>query len=227
VVLSVDGARVDTWTGFAERLADRQGQTVVLSILRHGDMMNVEVRPREESGTGRIGVEQQYVYKRLPFKEAVGNAFLHTQRLAVEGLGLAWRLVRGKPGVELTGPIAVTRSVGEAAGQSEDTFLRMVVALSIALAVFNLLPVPALDGGRMLFVLVETVTGRALPVGLETLLHLLGFLLLMGLTVWVAVSDVRKWLGREPTPPPAETRPPAAAPPPPRLDGGTAPDAGR
>jgi len=235
VVLTVDGARMDTWSALADRLSEGRGRTLQLGILRNGDVTQVPVRPGPD---GRVGVQQQYVFRQQEFKQALGSAFAHTERLAVEGLALTWRLLRGSHGAELSGPFGVLRATSGAAEQSLDALLRMIVALSVALAIFNILPFPALDGGRILFVLIGAITGRAVPAALETVLHLVGFVVLAGLAVWIAFADLRVLLHHEP--PPESLRPPAMMPlgPPPGTvpaltprprapDAGLAPDAGR
>lgn len=213
VILTLDGVPVSGWSVFAERVAESPGQTLTLGLLRHGDIVMVQVKPRaDERGLGRIGIRQQYVYKRHALGEAVINAFVHTERLAAEGLELAWRLVRGKPGVELAGPIAVVKATSDAAAEGEESFLRLLVALSVALAVFNILPLPSLDGGRMVFVALAAVTGREIPAVLETLIHFVGFLLIIALTVWVAFSDVRRLIGNRSILPSEPEPQPVAAP---------------
>jgi regulator of sigma E protease len=72
-----------------------------------------------------------------------------------------------------------------------DAFLRVLVSLSVALAIFNLLPFPALDGGRMVFAAFEGLTGRRVNPRVETMLHTLGFLLLVCAVVLVATRDFR------------------------------------
>jgi len=226
MVLTVDGARMDSWSALVEALSGGRGRTLMLGILRNGDVTQVPVRPGAE---GHVGVHQQYVFRQQGFKQAVGSALVHTERLAVEGLALSFRLVRGARGAELSGPFGLRRSSSDAAEQSLDALLRMIVALSVALAIFNLLPIPALDGGRILFVLIGVITGRAVPAALETMMHLLGFILLAVLAVWIAIADLRALIRNDNSSTTSSTAPPSGSPlpPVPGLDNGLSPDAGR
>lgn len=192
-IQTVDGEPLATWSDLVERTADNAGRKLTLGILREGQLQQVEVIPRaDEDGDGRIGVSQQYAFGQQGPLQAAGSALRHTQRLVVEGAALTWRLLLGKRGVQLSSPIALVNEVKDAASSGFDAFVRVVVSLSVALAVFNLLPIPALDGGRLVFLGVEVARGRPASPKLETAAHAAGFLLLMALLLWVAVRDVRK-----------------------------------
>lgn len=211
-IVSVDGSPVDGWSSFAERIAESPGRTLRLGILREGQPQEIQVSPRaDESDIGRIGVGQQYVFRRLPPPEAATAALVHIARLTAEIGAQGWKLLRGKPGVELSSPIGIVQQTAEATAGGLDAFLRALVALSLALALFNLLPIPALDGGRLAFLFLEATTGRRAGRRVEATVHALGFLALVALLLWVAARDVRKlWHAAEAHPSPVQTSPLAA-----------------
>ena len=124
------------------------------------------------------------------------------------------------PPPKAASPILIVKQASDAAALGLDAFLRVLVHLSLALAVFNLLPFPALDGGRMLFVAIEAATGRPVNPRVETALHGSGFVLLMMLIGFAAIGDVRKLWARARqgggAPPPATSAGPT---------GSSAPDA--
>ena len=106
------------------------------------------------------------------------------------GLG---RLIIGKVNVgEVTGPVGLVRAVGQAQALGFSTLMMFVVVISLNLAVMNLLPIPALDGGRIFFVLIEMISRRSLPPTVLAWIHGLGFVFLMGLMLLVTISDVIK-----------------------------------
>lgn len=192
-LLAINGEKIQSWGSVVERVNDAPNQPLTFTIRREGEREDVVLTPRpDEKGIGRIGVGQQYVYKQLSAGEAVGRAFAHVNTIVGEGLRVLWRLARFKGGVELGSPVMIVKQASDAAGFGADMFLRAVVGITIALAFFNLLPFPALDGGRLFFVAVEAATGRKVNPKLESTLHAMGFLALIALIFVVAAGDVMK-----------------------------------
>ena len=154
------------------------------------------VRPRpDERGMGRIGVSQQYVYRVYGPGQALLQALAHTGNLVAEGGRMLERLRQGRQGLVLAHPVGMVKQSSGAAASGMGAFLRVLVGLSVALAFFHLLPLPSLDGGRMLFVLFEAVSRRRVPARVETLLHAMGFLALLGVVLLVTLADLRQHLG--------------------------------
>jgi regulator of sigma E protease len=240
-ILSVDGQAVKSWSEFVELIGRSPGQERTLVVVRHEDSRVVQVRPRaDERGVGRIGVSQQYVYREHPLGEALTQALVHTQRVAAEALSLVWSLVSGPdPAAEPPSSVAVVRQSSGAASTGWDAFLRVLGALSVALALLHLVPVPGLDGGRLLFLAIEASRRRPVSPRVETLANTVGFLAIAAAILAVAVAEVRRAL---PSSDAARGAPPerlnpaalldAGAPPPPApLDAGiqappAPPDAG-
>ncbi|MCP3163738.1 site-2 protease family protein [Myxococcus qinghaiensis] len=191
---TVDGQPLRTWTEFVEKVAVGVGRTLELRVNRHGESRTVSVRPRaDERGEGRIGVSQQYVYRSHAPGEALGHAFVHTMNLASEGVAMFARLVRGgQPHGGPTGPGALVRQESsDAASSGVDSVLRALVAASMALALLTLLPVPGLDGGRVLLLMIEVASGRKLPPRVETVAQTVGFLAISAVIVAVAAAEIR------------------------------------
>jgi len=228
---SVDGQPVKSWSEFVELIGRSPGQERTLVLVRHDDSRVVQVRPRpDERGVGRIGVSQQYVYREHPPGEALTQSLVHTQRVATEALSLVWSVVAGRaPTAEPPSSVAVVRQSSGAASSGWDAFLRVLVAISVALSLLHLVPVPGLDGGRLLFLTIELARRRPVSPKMETLANTLGFLALAAAIVLVAVAEVRRAL---PSSGPASAPPPGAPTPPALLDAGDlasqppAPDAG-
>ncbi|MBF5044967.1 site-2 protease family protein [Aggregicoccus sp. 17bor-14] len=195
VIRQVEGSQVARWSEFVEAVAAHPGQPLHLTVERAGERREVLLTPRPgEQGAGRVGVTQQYVYRAHPLPEALRLALLHTGRIASEGVDLVVGLAQGHPGRELAGPTALVRQASEATTSGLDTFLRLLVSVSVALCLFYLLPIPSLDGGRVLLLALEGLTGRAVNRRVQTLLQTLGFLLLVGAVVAIAASELRRGL---------------------------------
>jgi regulator of sigma E protease len=218
-ILSVDGQAVKSWSEFVELIGQSAGRERTLVVVRHEETRVVQVRPRpDERGVGRIGVSQQYVYREHGPGEALAHSVVHTQRVASEALGLVWGLVTGpRLTAEPPSTVAVVRQSSGAASTGLDSFLRVLVAISVALALLHLLPVPGLDGGRLLFLAIEAARGRPVSPGVETLANTVGFLAITAAILAVAVAEIRRALPSSEPPGPAPSVVPASL---------TSPDAG-
>jgi regulator of sigma E protease len=196
-LVSVDGEELESWIGFVEFIAQHPGQQLRLGVERDGLRREVTVKPRpDERGAGRIGVSQQYVYRTYDAGQAMLQALAHTANLVAEATRLLERLLQGTPGIVLANPLGVVKQSSGSAGSGLGAFLRVLVSVSLALALFHLLPLPSLDGGRMLFALIEAVSHRKVPARVETVLHAVGFLVLLGVVLTVTLADLRQHLGR-------------------------------
>jgi regulator of sigma E protease len=100
-------------------------------------------------------------------------------------------LLTGRFGLKaVSGPVGVTEAMGDAAKSGFDTFLYLVIVITINLGVFNLLPIPALDGGRLLFLLIEAIIRRPVNKQVEGYIHFAGMMLLLALMVVVTCKDI-------------------------------------
>ena len=95
---------------------------------------------------------------------------------------------------DMSGVVGVTRVVGQVMAHGADMVVALSVLISVNLGIMNLLPIPALDGGRLMFILIEWVRGKPVPPEKEGIVHLVGFVLLMVLMVALVVKDVWQWI---------------------------------
>jgi len=178
------------------------GQQVPLVVLRDGRFVTTQVVPRPDppAGEGPLGVTIRSVseigYVRAPYFLALGMAdtLMHIRTLAT----LPAQIIRGQADpadAALIGPVGIAGLVGDAVEVTTSTglwlpILRLSGALSSALAVINLLPIPALDGGRLLFVVVEMVRRKRIEPSREKLVHVVGMALLLLMMVFITIQDV-------------------------------------
>ena len=93
---------------------------------------------------------------------------------------------------DVAGPVGTISIIGQAVRAGFEVVLRLGVLISINLGIMNILPIPALDGGRFLFMVIEAVRGRPIPPEKEGMIHMAGLVLLFGLMILLTVMDVRK-----------------------------------
>jgi len=187
-VLSVDGAPMATWVDLVGQVVQHPARPMDLSIARGGETLGLRAVPRDEGGRGRLGIAQG---TRLAAASgpggAVALALSATHERAAEVLAGLAQVVTGRQRAELRGPLGIAQEMARSARTGAAEFLSMVWVISIVLALFNLLPIPALDGGRLVFLAIEIATGRRVNQRVENIVHLVGFVALFGLILAVTV----------------------------------------
>ncbi|ATJ84198.1 sigma E protease regulator RseP [Halomonas beimenensis] len=199
-VVAIDGTPVEDWGHFVERVRARPGETLALEVLRDGERRSVSLTPRAntlQDGTtiGYVGAGVQPVEWPEEYRReirygplvALGEATVRTGEMTVLTLDAIRKMVVGliSPS-NLSGPITIARIAGDTARSGLESFVSFLAYLSISLGVLNLLPIPVLDGGHLMYYLVEAVRGRPVSertqaLGLRIGLALVGTLMLMAL----------------------------------------------
>jgi len=204
-VLSISGKPVGTWTELVAGIQASAGEPMQLLVERDGQQRTIVARTNEK---GLLGVGPSAMTVKYPFGEAVGIAFIRTGEVAIGTIVALPKLFKKDSGVQLSGPAKIAEELAEAAETSATSFVNLVVLISLALALMNLLPVPGLDGGRLLFVLIEMVRRKPVNAQVEAIVHALGIVMLLGVLVFVTVREVRDWGSDEAqASPPAPTQP--------------------
>jgi regulator of sigma E protease len=198
-ILSVGGTPVATFLEVVTEIRKHPGRPVVLEVARGEgtaapQRLRLEVTPQPD---GRVGFAQAHVVVRQGPLEAVAEAFGRTNAQAGAQLAAFGSLFTGKQRAELSGPVGIAQELVRGARQGAEPFLALVWTISIVLAILNLLPVPALDGGRLVFLVWEMVTRRRVNERVESIVHFAGFVALLLLILAVTVfGDLRRLLGR-------------------------------
>jgi len=177
-----------------------KGKAIDFNVLRGSDIVEIKVVPRENApaGQGAIGIAlAQTVIKRYPVHEALWNGAIAVYNLTIAILlalgGIIMKLFAGNGvGAEVSGPIGIAVLTKQVATLGLVYVLQFAALLSINLGIINALPIPALDGGRILFILIEKIKGSPVTQKTEQLFHTIGFVLLMLLMVLVTLRDVLK-----------------------------------
>jgi regulator of sigma E protease len=202
-ITAIDGEPVATWTQVVDRVRARPDAALQVEVQRDGRAMAVELTPRGEvergETVGKIGAWEQpaTAYERVGFMGAVRTGTVATGRMVTLLVTTVRDLVTGKLSPTNLGGIL---TIGEASGQSAERggweYLFFLAFLSVNLAVLNLLPIPILDGGHLMFLAFEAVRGRPLSVEWRIRLSHVGLLIVVGLMVWANGNDVARWVER-------------------------------
>jgi regulator of sigma E protease len=193
-IVGVDGTAVADWDEMAELISARASKDTEIVVERGTEKVTLHVTPAPDpKGDGKIGVAAVAAAKRVPL--SVGGAAklaITTPPHVVKDLltGLA-QWVTGKAEGEFAGPARIVDEVGKAAQRGWADALFLLGAISAYLGAFNLLPVPPLDGGRLLFLLYEGLTRRRASGKVEAQVLAVGVVMMVSLMAWVVISDIR------------------------------------
>jgi regulator of sigma E protease len=199
LVLAVEGEAITGFESLQQAISVRLGETTQIEVQRDGRAVPIELVPREEfpEDQGPIGVILGYPQREVSWPQAAGLGFQTTYLQFNQILHLPGRLLAGEVSpseARVSGLKGIYDMISWAASvdrSAERPFvtLHMVGIISIGLALANLLPFPALDGGRLLFILIEALLGRRVDPRYESLAHAIGFIILIALMVYINLQD--------------------------------------
>lgn len=202
-LISGNGRAFNSAEEFKMFVAEYLGKPVHLALLRNGESREIAVTPKildqtKKSGIGiaiaAVGKVQYPLWLAVPKAFEITGALFKTIAVAVGGIirdGFS-----GKPvSADLAGPVGIAVLTGQAAKQGFAALAQFVAILSINLAFLNIIPFPALDGGRILFIVIEKIIRRRIPQRVEGWMHGIGFALLILLVLAVTARDVGRYGG--------------------------------
>ena len=194
-VLGIDGRTFNNIDQVQEYIKSNAGKTLVFEIGRSGEKLSlpVESNLNPPPGEGPTGIVLAMIGKlKYPwYLVAVEGAKTTWNGLSGIVQGLYHLIASGAGFASLGGPVKIAKLTGEVAGLGLVYLMQFTAFLSLNLAVLNILPFPALDGGRVLFLMIEKVRGKRNNQKIEQMVNAAGFILLLGLMVLITIKDVR------------------------------------
>lgn len=193
-IVSINGQMLEDGEQVLESIKKSKGDLDIV-LLRNEKSRNIKVTPRLENNNRKIGVNFQEEYNIKNFNIIKGlekgiATFLNLTGMLYKFLGM---LITGKLGLGgVSGPVGVVKEIGNAAKTGVANLIFLLAYININLGVFNLLPIPALDGGRAIFILIEMIFGKKISQEKEGYIHMVGLILLLGLIAIVTIKDVIK-----------------------------------
>lgn len=200
-IIRMGGSRTMVYREISLYNSLHQGSTTEVTYKRDGQKHTVTLTPvKDDTGFYRYGFAKMTartkgtVPQMLKYSVAELRYYL---KATVESLRM---LFRGQVGLDdMSGPVGIVDAIGDTyeANRADGWYyvtlsmIMMSILLSVNLGVMNFLPIPALDGGRLVFLIVEAIRGKAIPQEKESMVHFLGFVLLMGLMVVILMNDVK------------------------------------
>jgi regulator of sigma E protease len=192
-IIAISGKKFDKMADAIKVIHTSGGKPIVITIERKGELLKMKATPKlnKKLNISLVGFSLKPIYVRAnPFK-ALYDSFVQVGIMSAMILTTLGMLIVGKVSLlDLAGPVGIAQFTGQVAGEGIGPLLSFTAFLSINLGLLNLLPLPALDGGRLAFIVLEKIRGKAVSQEFESKVHQVGFILLLGLMAIVTCNDI-------------------------------------
>lgn len=205
-VMRIDGHPIEDFMDLVEKVSEAPGRSLQFEVQRGSSVAELTVTPREEEvrgeRIGRIGVgvqrpaeggESMFVKIAHPPLEAVGLAIYKTWEMSTFSLKMIGRMLTGELSWRnLSGPVTIADYAGQSAQMGLDHYIKFLALISISLGVLNLLPIPVLDGGHLLYYVIEMLRGGPVPERVMEIGQQVGLALLVMLMAFAFYNDINR-----------------------------------
>ncbi|MDL2258522.1 M50 family metallopeptidase [Eubacteriales bacterium OttesenSCG-928-K08] len=194
ILWAINGDRIEYVSDASEKIRLVEENQLVVTVERDGVKQDILVQNiyNEEAGRNLIGVSITSVRKHFGFFEAIGESFFYVGSMVREMFGFFGGLFKGQVSSgDVMGPVGTISFISAVVRTNFEVILRLSILLSVNLAMINLLPLPALDGGRLVFITIEGIRGKPIKPEREGMVHFIGLMLLFALIIFLTFSDIR------------------------------------
>lgn len=190
-IVSINDRTIEQWDHIVEEIDRSEGEALIFEVERANSVIEKTIVPEVDPETGQYRIGIMPVTEKS-FTLAVRNSINQTRMIVLGILDFFRGLVGSRQEVleDVVGPVGIINLVGQASRAGWVYVLHLAGLISINLAVMNLLPIPALDGSRILFLIVEAFRGRPIDPDKEGFVHIVGFALLMLLMIMITYKDI-------------------------------------
>jgi regulator of sigma E protease len=198
-LLEVDGQKVKKWADLSEILSKKSAEDTAVTLKiekENGETKTIETSLYvDETGALKVGVTPVRAHGLSFAVRSVGYGFEATWGMTKMMVTVLGELFTGKAGLDqLTGPIGIVKTVDDTVKYGFIYVLQLAALISLNLGIVNMLPFPGLDGGRILFLIIRLFTGKRISDSVEGKFHLVGFVLLIGLMIYITVIDIDRFI---------------------------------
>jgi len=193
VLTGINGTPIDFYTEAVSMIRAVSGDEAVLTVERDGASVDLILRDfyDAELGYNRLGVTLTPVRAHFGMQHAFRYSFRYVGSIIRETFSFFGVLFRGEAqSTDVAGPVGTIAYISEAVRYGFEVVLQFAVLISISLGIMNLVPLPALDGGRLLFLIVEWIRGKPIDREKEGMVHFVGIVLLFGLIIFLTYNDI-------------------------------------
>ncbi|MDW7675861.1 MAG: RIP metalloprotease RseP [Bacillota bacterium] len=196
-IVAINDQKVTEWQQLVTVINQSPEQEIKLTINRDDINMDIYVTPMldPDRGVGLIGIEPQTGWQRIGLLNAIVIATKQTVQFTALILQSLYLMVTMQMAADVAGPVGIVQEIGNQARVGLPYLLNLAAIISINLGIFNLLPIPALDGSRLVFLFIEAIRRKPLDPEKENFVHLIGFALLLLLVIVVTYKDISRIFG--------------------------------
>ena len=189
-ILAVNDTEINSWQDLTAAIGKSE-KSLAITVDRNGEELTLNANPQKgDDGRYIVGITPEISHNVFT---AAKNGAKATWNMTVMMFDMLKQLITGAvPSSEIAGPIGMVTMVSETTNYGISYFGYLIALMSLNLAILNLLPIPALDGGRILFVFIRMITGRMISDDLEGKIHAAGMVLLLGLMVFATWNDITR-----------------------------------
>ena len=207
IIENINGDEIESPQEVISLTKKHLGEEITLRIQNQGKERIIKITPRKvypkNQGPLGVGIEPNFETKKYPIWEApfVGTReVLNQTGLILQGLSntLVQIFTQGKIPSDVAGPVGIAQITGKIVSIGPSAVLSFMALLSLNLAIINVLPIPALDGGRLLFIVIEGVTKKKVSPRAESMAHTIGMAFLLGLIALITIHDIFRALSGQP-----------------------------
>jgi regulator of sigma E protease len=191
-VLDVNGEAVHNWDDLKKAVSAHPGEPITIGIERDGQVLHPVVTPgaKGDKDAGLIKVRTAWHVEPVGVLEAAEISVKEPPLFVYENVKAVGRAMRGLEKLQMSGPVGIVKETAKQARMGPGPLLGLLGMISALLGAVNLLPIPALDGGRLLFLAAEAISRRKIDAKLEVRVHAVGLLMLLTLIGFVTVGDI-------------------------------------
>ncbi|MGF2383751.1 RIP metalloprotease RseP [Lentilactobacillus otakiensis] len=194
-IIEVDGHKTTDWQDLTVQIRSKADKKISVKVNRNGQDKILTMKPKAQTSGGQksgfIGITQSMD---TSFKAKILSGFTMTWTVAKQLFGALWSMVSGHFSLnDLGGPVAIFATTSQAAKMGLTGVLNFLAFLSLNLAIINLIPIPGLDGGKLILNILEAIRRKPVSQTTETIVTLIGFAFLMVLMILVTWNDIERY----------------------------------
>lgn len=191
-IVSINGVKLSKWDDIRNNIQSKKLDNDIFNVVvKRGEksinyIIDIPINPKH--GGRLLGVQPARVT--YPIHTALSRGLSYSWKMGLEIIRGIWMVVTRRVQSDVVGPVGIAVMAGDAFKQGIWSFIAFLAVINVNLGMLNLLPFPALDGGRIIFILFEIITGKKIPEKWESWVHYAGFIILVTLIIFVTGKDI-------------------------------------
>lgn len=190
-IVDISGNKISSWTDIPNILSNKiTDENIIITYKRDGKLLKENIKLSTDNGNKILGISPAYEKGKL---SSVPIAVSQTYNISVQMLKFVGQLINGEADFNnVSGPIGIVRAVSTASSRGFGDVVMLAAIISLNLGIINILPFPALDGGRIVFSLIEILIHKKISIKIESMVNYAGLAILVALMIYVSYRDILK-----------------------------------